>query len=518
MPTVLNRLGAAWNAFAGRPGVADTPASDPTQPTAGRSPDPTSKEIPLDDGSGRSVPKTAEALAGGYGGLASVGATVALGRYTDEAQRRYGDRVWDHIRRDPAAGGSVDLLCYATFANDLTVIPAVQLAAGLTAETPEQEADVATSAKIAGYVTRVLRGLATPIHTTGLRQLRGALEYGADVADKVWMIPETGDDAGQLVLKDVKPKERRAWAFEVDAYWNLIYVLGAFGSAGWARWPREKFAVLTWGGRGGDPRGESIYSRAAEAWNFRAQMPEDHFRFLKRFGTPKVVGKLSQSSMAGGDDANPLNARTTNPLTAFLNRILQWINGSALAVGVGDTVEVHDVKSEGQAFAAAMDLYRREIIIAILLQARATMEAAHGSKADSETSSDVLGNLIKYLRRFYCRMAEWDIFYFIVAYRYGAEVAAKHTPSASLGEVEHQDVADLLTGLGHVGYTVQQSQFPSIDKYIGTYAVRTAADVSQEVAGGGDEGETGGKSGAGGEGASDAARNKEEEYARKKAA
>lgn len=443
---------------------------------------PLSPAIPLDDGTGATVPKTAEALAGGFGGLASVSATIQLGRYRDrdDPQRQYGDRLYDRVRLDPFAGGSVEHLCMAALANDAQISPAARLDAGATAQTPEQQADLDLSAEVAGYCQATVHNLAAPFHATAHEQIMNALEYGCNVADKVWDFQTGEDGKTYLSLKAIKPKARRAWAFEVDGFWNLKFVVGQ-GLAGWQRFPREKFAVLTWGQRGGDPRGESVYLRAVEPWNFRVQLPEDHFRFLKRFGTPKVVGKLSQRSMAAGSGVKPgtsMLARLVDPLADFLGQLLTWVNGSVLAVGEGDSVEVHDVKSEGQAFTAAMDLYGREIVRAILLQVRATVEAKNGSKADSETSADVLGNLIMYIRRWYCRMYEWDVLYPMVAYKYGAEIARKHTPRISLGSVEHQDMAALLTALGTAGYVLDDGQFPSIDAFLGNFRVRTAEDIA----------------------------------------
>lgn len=455
----------------------------------------TSRWLPLDDDSGRSADKTLNALAGGFGGLAGISTVLGLGRSPSEEQRRYGDRLWDHVDKDAVAGSCVDLLTYITLSNDLGVVPAYEPPPGDEPATPEEQLDYENAIWAADLVATTMDNLASPFHATAREHLKGALKWGSSVADLVWDQPTTGPDAGELILKAIKPKDRRAWYFEVDPYFDLKYIVGASapaagaGMVGWTRWPREKFAVVTWGGRGGDPRGESIYTRAVEPWNFRAQMPEDHFRFLKRFGTPKVVGHLSPGSMAGGDDGTPQDARTYNPLKAFLGRLLNWINGSALAVGIADIIKVHEVQTDGRAFQQAWDMYGREIAIAILLQTRATMEARHGSRADSGTGQDILGNIIRFIRRLYCQVLETDVFFKIVAYQKGEDFARKYTPGASLGETEHQDIVMLMQGLASLGYQLDPSQYPAADKMLGFLPVRKSAEMTGEADVQGAEGE-----------------------------
>lgn len=441
-------------------------------------PPPLSKTIPVGDGSGLSVEKTDEALGGGpFGGLLTPGTVVALTRWNDEQQRLYGEKVYDKIDQDAVAGSSVDSLIYTTLANEMKFVPRHQPEPGKDAETPEEQEKFDTSQKVTDWVTHTIDNLRIPLSVTAKMQMRGALGKGADVADKVWEIEPDEDGNNQIVLKAIKPKERVAWTMEVDPFCNLLYIRGGgILGMGYQRWPREKFMVLTWGGKGCDPRGESVYQRAVEAWNFRVQVPEDHFRFLKRFGTPKVVGKLSPASMRGGRDGQTGQLPSQNPFAWFIAQIAAWINGSALTVGKDDTVEVHEVKSEGQAFVAARDHYAREIIQAILLQTRATAEAQHGSKADSQTGQDVMGNLVRHLRRWYCEQFEADVIYPIVAYRFGHDIARKYSPGASLGDVEHQDVAALMTALASLGYAVQGSQFPAIDAMV-SLPVRKADEV-----------------------------------------
>lgn len=437
--------------------------------------------ISIDDGSGRTRALTQEALAGGPDqGLLNLNAVIALPRWNDDAQRLYGDRIWDCVDKDAAAGSSVELLCNAVLANDPQLVASAQLEPGKSPETPEEQAYYDKSTEVTAWVNKTLCRLRTPFHVTAKTQLREALTRGANVADKVWEVEPDEDGFEQLVLRAIKPKDRRTWLFEVDFYFNLLYIAGVSAGTGWERWPREKFVVLTWGGKGGDPRGESIYSRAVEPWNFKVQIPEDWFRFLKRFGTPKISGNLAPGEGGGGvtDLSKPETSRGLGMLEAMKGELVKFAQGAVLALGLASKVTVHEVTSNGESFKFAKDDANREIVQAILLQSRATTEAQHGSKADSETGQDVLGNMIRYMRKWFCATWTADVLYPIVEYRYGKAIADLHCPTLSLGEVEHQDIMDLMRGLSLIGYSMQPSQFPWGDKTLGA-PVRKTEDVEK---------------------------------------
>lgn len=410
---------------------------------------------------GKPVEKTAEAISGGPGfGLMPIAGTIQLlSRQSDDAQRRYGDRVFDVMMRDPIAGGSVDVLKHATLANEVRIVPRVRPRPGRPPDDPVLAERAAAAAELCQWS---LDRLDTPIAQT-LFECLDALSYGSSLAELVWEVVPNGRWAGKLVPKAIKPKSRTAWMFAVDAYYNTKGIVASTPTlGGWEVLPREKFFVMTWGGRGGDPRGTSILSRAAEAWNFRVQLPREHFRFCQRHGSPVPVGTLppeeSFSTTAGVE---------TTPEQHMLNQLIGYRNGQAMVVPNGAGVILSEPKSKGEVFAMALDIYRREIILAILLQARVTMEAANGSKADSETSENLLGNLVRYARRWVARAVEWDVLYKIILYNEGRDAADEITPQIDSGQVEHQDLASLLTSLASVGYTLDASQMPEIDAAAG---------------------------------------------------
>jgi len=407
---------------------------------------------------GKAVDKRAEVVSGGSGfGLTSLANTVQLlYRNNDEAQRRFGDRVYDFMSRDPIAGGSVNVLKYSTLANELTVTPRVSAPPGRKPDDPDL---VDRCARAADRARWCLERLETPLNITRF-EMMDYLKYGSSLAEIVWEIQPDGPYAGQLVPKAIKPKARTAWMFAVDAYYNVHGIVAAAPSTiGWQLLPREKFIINTWGGRGGDPRGTSIYSMATESWNFRVQLPAEHFKFCKRFGSPVPVGTLGPEASLYDQAGVEIT-----PEANFLTSVLGIQNGKGMVKPSGYELELLEPKSKGEVFTAALDYYRREMILGILLQARVTMEAANGSKADSETSENVLDNIIGFIRGQDCRSIEWQLLYRISLYNDGKQAADETTPRLDGGKVSKQDVAAMLTSLASLGYKLDASQFPQLDQ------------------------------------------------------
>src|SRR5262249_36249156 len=95
----------------------------------------------------------------------------------------------------------------------------------------------------------------------------------------------------------------------------------------------------------------------------------------------------------------------------------------------------------------AMEGFDTRIARAIRLATRDTQEAKYGSRADSETSQDVTGNLIGAGKRHVSWMVEWDVVHGIVHANWGLEVARRFTPKVSIGKTEHQDRAQMASAV-----------------------------------------------------------------------
>jgi hypothetical protein len=446
----------------------------------------------------RPVDKRSETISGGPGfGLAPLPKTLTmLVRSHDEAQRRYGSRVYEFMLRHPYVRSALDLLVYASLANEFQVVPAVKHERGKPAP---DDASAELSQEIADLLTYSLNRLETPIIPTMFDLSETALGYGSSLGEIVWEVVETGRWAGKLVPKAVKPKARDAWNFVVDRFMNVKGIIASYpGLLEWQLLPVEKFLIMTWAstGKGGDPRGTSMLDAVAEDWNFAVQLPKERFRFLQRFGSPTPIGKIGNTAVSR-PVLNPDGtlAADQRPEVQFLQSLINYRNGQCMVIGSDDDVTLLEPKGNGEAFGLAENDCRRNILQGILLQARATMEAEHGSKADNEGASDVLGNIVRYIRRWICRPIEWTLLYQTVLYNYGPEVAAEHTGRIDGGTIEHQHLAALLTALASVGYSLDPSQFADIDAGIGGGIIPVrdgSVDSSGQVEEGGKGGDAAG--------------------------
>jgi hypothetical protein len=420
-----------------------------------------------------------------------------LARTTDDAEAAFGDRLYDFMdASDAAVHGSLVVLATTTLAQGVTLVPAKAAEPG---EDPEADPEAKQALEVAEFNERLLanisassggsdseaasRTLTRSVESILFEVIQSALKHGCQLAELTWKVNEDGIDAGRMTLASLKTKPRTAWAFVVDAYYDVQGLLVASPEEkGWVVLDTEKFAILQWDVRNNDPRGSSLLRQSYMPWNMRFQTWPEFFKFLQRFAGPSIIGKLppeaapkpAVSALDGltPDFASP-DVSAEEEYAATLEKIR---GGACAAIPHGAEAEVLEAKSDGAAFERALDLLRREIVSSILLAARATMEAKNGSKADSETAGDVTGNLIRFLRQW---AAGWirEILYKANCYNFGREVAEAFTPTVSLGDVEHQDIAELLDGIAALmrGNYFTEGQLPSLDAMLGL-PVRSAGD------------------------------------------
>ena len=94
----------------------------------------------------------------------------------------------------------------------------------------------------------------------------------------------------------------------------------------------------------------------------------------------------------------------------------------------------------GEVFHNAVDLFNREIVHGILFQTRATTEAQHGSKADSQTGQDIFGLLVDAGRQMLGATLREDAFRHLIALNFGQDVADEFTPLVTFGTKEEDKV------------------------------------------------------------------------------
>jgi hypothetical protein len=290
------------------------------------------------------------------------------------------------------------------------------------------------------------------------------LVFGRKLAVKVFE-PGDGDDAGRVVLKTIRTKRNAAWNFVVEPTGDVVAIQALTFDAGLRDLPPEKFLILSWMPRDGDPRGRSILRAAYNGWNLKLNTFPKYFKYLDKFGSPILVGSPAPDAPEEPefDERGLPTGRFVTASEAMGNAFHRLENGSYIITPPGSTVTPIHPAGEGQAFLQAFTLFKTEILEAILISARSIMPARHSSKADSETSQDTVGQLLLYGRELLEDGWREQVFKQLIALNYGDEFANLYTPHVSLGSVEHQDIAAVAMAYAQLGYTFDPMQFPAID-------------------------------------------------------
>jgi hypothetical protein len=394
----------------------------------------------------------------------------------DDLTAEFADDIYERMQRDGQVAAIMRLLKSAILSEGVTLTSPIA---------DEAELDFARGQEIAALCTEQIANLATPIEDV-LRNLLDALAVGHKVAEQVY---ELRDNA--LVLTALKVKPRRATAFLVDPFNNVIGLLGqrpgqAIGVISSAVYgnprdipnilPREKFAVLTHDPRDGDPRGRSVLRPAYGAWNLKVQALFSYQRYLAQFASPSVIATVGELA---GDVTATTSAGTVVTMTAqeYLETAVQGFqNGSYIIAPFGSIIRVEWPQGSGDAYLKAFEFLNAEISKAVLTQTLATGEGKHASRAQAAVHQDVLAVIIREYKEWVCRMLRRDILTPMV--RYNVADADHLVPVPSLGEVEQQDVNAMLTALGAVGYSLSPSQLPETDRMAGMPA-RSTDDLKQ---------------------------------------
>lgn len=392
-------------------------------------------------------------------------AARALPWAIDDVTRDLGDDLYEQLLRDPQVSACMTVLKASILEDGAT----------LTSAVPDKDGDgFAQAAELVRFSEHALDEMETALDDV-LWNLCDALAFGNKVAEEVYHLDRTFSGRQQLTLRALKVKPRKATAFVVDAYWNVLGLYGVRPGVGFgiapstigdptqhpAFLPRAKFCVTTFRPIDSDPRGTSILRPAYNAWWLKMQTWPEYLKYLVQFASPSLWGTTAEDA---ADVTDPDTAETLTAEEAMLRTLIAARNGTAMVFPHGAQLNPLAVAGEGKAFLNAFDLYDRQITTAILTQTRATMEAENGSRADSETASDVLGTMVRQMKKSIQRALRRDVLRDLVRYNYGERLVSL-TPNVTLGITEAEDVTALMTaiaGLQRVNY-LDPSQFPAID-------------------------------------------------------
>jgi hypothetical protein len=358
-----------------------------------------------------------------------AGDALVLAGEQDDVLRRYGDRPYELMLADSVVASSLAMLIDGILADGLRVPPVKEPEPGAD---PEADPEVVLAKEVADYNRRLVEGIAfeeamTDFLTTGLA-------YGCTLAEQDWAYAEEGPDAGQLVLKELAPKARTAWAFVVDPYLRILGVLAAT-EEGQAFVGREKLMLLAWRPRGRDPRGTSAFRAAYNPWSSKIQGQPKHMDLLVGFAEPSVVVEMPPKDQMP-DPIVPLNSdgtpnyfvRAMPPEKWIEGQIKKFRGGSYLILPPGCKAQIVEPKADGSAFLKSGDAWDDQIRAAILHAPRVSNNAPHGSRADSQTASTVVGSIQRYGQRLLAGIWRRDVFHPANVRRWGKEVADRLTP------------------------------------------------------------------------------------------
>lgn len=393
----------------------------------------------------------------------------------DDVSRDFGDDIYDRMLLDDQVSSVVGVLKTGILEDGVRLTPAVE----------DEDADgYALAAELVELCERALDETATAFDDV-LWDLMSGMAYGNRVAEQVYHLEGAPSGRQELTLRNVMVTPRRSTAFLVDTYNNVLGLMGLV--PGYAvpvqvgliltdvqhqgnLLPREKFAVLTYRPKDGDPRGTSVLRPAFDAWWSKVQLAPEFIKFLTQFGAPSLIGHTAPEASEEPQldaDGNPTfdangNPLLLNPEQQMLNALTAFRSGTALVFPDGADVRTLEILGDGNVYLKAFERYDRRITKAILYQTLATEEGQHQTRAAAGTHRDVLTTIIRQGKKSVRRLIRHDILRPLVRYNYG-DAALPLVPHVSLGETEQEDLAGTLQALGYVGYTVDASQFPGID-------------------------------------------------------
>lgn len=388
---------------------------------------------------------------------------LALPWAIDDVSRDFGDDLYDRMDDDSAVA-SVDLLYRAGVLEDgVTLSPAVD----------DQAADgYDLAVELVGFCEQNLEELETPLDDT-LWDVAGCMGRGNRVSEIVYHDFDQSPLPGRAVLQNLVVKPRESTAFVVSPYMRTLGLMGKQDGTSISVQPgaliapddprilpREKFMVATFRPKNNDPRGTSAYRPAYNPWWLKMQTWQEYLKYLAQFASPLAVGKTPVGAKVAID---PTTGASIRAVDALLASLLQIRNGSALALEGGSEFALFFSTGEGRAFLSAIELYNREIRMAITTQTLASGEGEHASRAQASVHQDALDTLLRQAKRSLCRCLRRDVLRNLVRYNYG-DAAAKLTPQVSLGEVQVEDLAKIWMALSQLGLTLDPSQYAQIDR------------------------------------------------------
>lgn len=405
----------------------------------------------------------------------------SLPKYTDDIERDFGMETYERMLNDSALGSSLIQIKISVLSDGIRFLSPVSAPASFK-DDPDGKALYDKCEEYRQFIEQMCGRLQQPLEDI-LDELLDALVFGHVVAEQTY-----APEGGRLILKCLRVKPRTAYAFVVDKFMELQGLIST-GNVGEVASPplvssenvipREKFLIFTHSGKGGDPRGRSILRMAYNPWYLKQQVWPQYLKYLAQFGTPSVAGilppnpadvELADSAGSVIVDQESGSASTMSAADAMLAKLIAFANGTAIVLENGSSIEPIEVQGDGSAYTNAIDTFDRQMVRAVIIAVRATMEAEHSSKADSQTAQDTVGEYTQFIRRRLEAAFYRDVIVPAIRYNFGDEAASpEFCPFLSLSSTDGENVIELanaVANLARAGY-LHVSQKEGIDAMLG---------------------------------------------------
>jgi len=343
--------------------------------------------------------------------------------HLDNIEARYGCEIYDTMMTDPIVNSSIELLKAKTLSSTYKLINPMQAKLNQKDKKVTQE-DFEKAEEIKEYIQNMLNNFSLPFGTL-LKELLNSLVYGSIVAEKTFDIVD-----GKYTITDIKIKPRKTYRFIVDEYNNCVGVSVVFNVFDNGKFdslvPKEKLIIFSHNPLYNNPYGISLLRPAYVYWKLKNIALDNYNKYLHIFATPPLVGILPPG-LSKDEEGNPL-------AEVMLRSLVNTQNGIALVIPNGSDVKALEINNSSDVYQKALKYYDNQIISCILKSSRATSEAEFGSKADSQTSSDIITDLIGGLQQSLAETVYDNIFYQIVELNWGKEQAKNYTPKIQFND------------------------------------------------------------------------------------
>lgn len=401
---------------------------------------------------------------------------IVLPATTDEVERDFGLDVYEKLANEPCLYASDWLLRALVLEPGLQVVGAIaKPPKGKSGRTKDAKR-YAQSEAIAEFIRRDLVAMANPTIQEVLWHALHGYGIGHRLCEQVDEVRKDVDGVERVFTRSMRPKGRRSYRFVIDRFGDL---LGAQPSTGEGMWTDgqaflpgaealdpSRFILFSFNGKDGDPRGKPAYRATYDAWYRKLQAKPEHVKMLVQFGGGRISAQgpaLLPGQVNEMEWTTPTGQRKKGPIQLYVVEVLKgFAAGGVCALPPGWTITMHQPPQAAGVFDQAFALLDREMVLAYLKVVRATMEAQHGSKADSGDAVDLLNVVVGYLRGCLCSALKRQYAYRRVALNFGEEAARQFTPDFSLEKPRDQDVlkrAQAATALMQIAKTPEQVNY-----------------------------------------------------------